>query len=288
MINFAALVPHPPLIVPEIGGGRINKVKETVKSLKQLSSKLAKKDPQTIIFITPHGPLHPTKINIAGTNKLKGDLKEFSSSLEFEFDNNLKLAQKINEKSQNEGIPTTLYRPTKEQADIDHGVLVPAYYLFDQVGSIKLLPITYSHLNRSQHFAFGQLINEVIEEDGQEVAIIASGDLSHRLNKNAPAGYNEIGPEFDQMIIDYLKDSDTSSLLKIEPEIIHQAGECGYNSLLILLGALNNKSWEANVLSYEGPFGVGYGVVDFEIKEKREEEKEKKIDQKLNKVNKDK
>lgn len=284
MINFGALVPHPPLIIPEIGKERIEKVNKTIEALKQLGDKLADKDPQTIVFITPHGPLHPTKINIAGTKRLKGDLKEFGVSSEFEFENNLKLAQEINKKAEEEGIPTTLYRPTKEQADIDHGILAPAYYLLDKLGSVKILPVTYSHLNRTQHFAFGQLINRITKEKNQNIAIIASGDLSHRLHRNAPGGYSEIGPEFDQMILDYLKESDTSSLLKIEPEIVQQAGECGYRSLLVLLGALEEKDWQAEVLSYEGPFGVGYGVVDFKLREKQEKEKKQKVKEKIEKT----
>lgn len=265
MLKTAALVPHPPIIIPEVDRGQIKEVEQTIKAMKKLAQSLAQKDPSTLIVITPHGPLNPAKLNIAGTEKLQGDLKDFGADLNFEMDNNLGMAEKIVEEANAEGIPATLYRDDSDYAILDHGVLVPLYYLLEDLGNVRVIPITYAHLDRNQLFAFGQVIEQIAKKEKGSIGLIASGDLSHRLSYQAPAGYSKIGKEFDQMIITYLKEGDLSSLIKIEPEIIEQAGECGYPSLLILLGAIYQKRWKADVLSYEGPFGVGYAVVDFKF-----------------------
>jgi hypothetical protein len=39
-----------------------------------------------------------------------------------------------------------------------------------------------------------------------------------------------------------------------------RAGECGYRSILVALGSVGNELPDHQVLSYEGPFGVGYMV----------------------------
>jgi len=263
MITFAALVPHPPIIIPEIGGVETKKVQKTIKALKKLGQSLAKKNPSTLIVITPHGPPNPAKLNIAGTEKLQGNLRDFGADLNFKMDNNLEIGREIMKEANKNGIPATLYYNNNDYAVLDHGVLVPLYYLLENLGHVKIIPITYALLDRSQLFAFGQVINDIAKKKKESIGLIASGDLSHRLSYQAPAGYSKIGKEFDQMIVTYLKEDDFSSLVKIDPEIVEQAGECGFPSLLILLGAIYQKGWRAKVLSYEGPFGVGYAVVNF-------------------------
>jgi aromatic ring-opening dioxygenase LigB subunit len=270
MINFACLAPHPPIIAPEVGGEETKKLKPTIKALEKLSGKLADKDPRTLILITPHGPFHPEKINIAGSPKFRGNLLDFGAEVEFEFENDQKLANKINKQATKAGIPTTIYRSTQEYARLDHGVIIPLYYLLNDIGSINIVTITYSQIDRSYHFALGEIIGELAKSLNYDIGIIASGDLSHRLaDKNSPNA--QIGKEYDQMIRDYLNQKDLNSIVKIEPEIIERAGECAYRSLLILLGAISYQNWQAEVLSYQAPFGVGYSVVDFNLKNKADQ-----------------
>ncbi len=269
MINFAALVPHPPVIIPEINKDKEDKLDKTVDSMERLASELAEKEPQTIVIITPHGPFHPEKINIGGTPKFKGDLLDFGAELDFEINNDLELAQAIAKQASSEGIPATIYRPTKEYSRLDHGVVVPLYYLLDEIGSVNLVSITYSGTDRNYHFALGETIGEIAKNLDYDISIIASGDLSHKLVDKNSTGY-QIGKEYDQMIVDYLDDGDIKSLIKIDPKIIDQAGECAYYSLLILLGAISSYKYQPEVYSYQAPYGIGYATVNFEITGNRE------------------
>ena len=122
------------------------------------------------------------------------------------------------------------------------------------------MPICYSFLGYSKHVDFGVLLKEAIFSLDKRYAIIASGDLSHRLSLNAPAGFSPKAKEFDKKLIQLLKKKSLDGILNIEPDLIEDAGECGLRSILILLGVIKKMNYEFEVLSYEAPFGVGYLV----------------------------
>ena len=93
---------------------------------------------------------------------------------------------------------------------------------------------------------------------------MASGDLSHRLTPDAPAGFNPRGHHFDEQVVAAFHAGSAGDLLSIPESLLIAAGECGYRSLVVLFGVLSGRHYTTRVLSYEGPFGVGYlvGAVD--------------------------
>jgi len=97
-------------------------------------------------------------------------------------------------------------------------------------------------------------------------ALIASGDLSHCLKKDGPYGFHPDGPKFDQELIELLKNKDIENILKLDDKY-PDADECGLRSFCFLLGILEASgiNWQPEILSYEGPFGVGYLVVNFKL-----------------------
>lgn len=267
MIIFSALVPHPPIIIPEVGKKQTKKVKSTISALKKLADGLEKSDPSTIIIISPHSLAYPDRFNINMMPKLKGDFSQFGdNNTELSFANNSDIANKIITKSEKHGINTLAYDNNQPTAVLDHGALVPLYYLAKNLGKVEIVNISISSLDKNMHFAFGEIIGEVAHKSKEHVAVIASGDLSHRLIQESPAGYSKAGKEFDKLLLDYLKNKDVQGILEMDEDFIEEAGECGYRSLLILLGTISKQNSKTEVLSYEGPFGVGYAVVNFRIK----------------------
>jgi len=109
----------------------------------------------------------------------------------------------------------------------------------------------------------GQIIAKAVEITGRKTVVIASSDLSHKLEDDGPYGFSSEGPEFDALITDALEKGDFLSLFMIPETVREKAGECGYNSLMILAGCFDKQDVEARLLSYEGPFGVGYAVASF-------------------------
>lgn len=264
---FGAITPHPPILVPEVGGRETKKIKKTTVAMQKLTKKLAEKEPETLIIISPHGLIYPDRMNVCGVEKLVGNLAQFGApQVSFKFENDLELAEKINQEGNKNSIETLLYESDQNSYQLDHGILVPLYFLTQKLERpVKLLPIAYSFLNREAHFKFGQIIQAVASKLSANIALIASGDLSHRLLPSAPAGYSPLGKEFDEKLIQYLKDKNTDAILNFDDDFVEEAGECGLRSILILLGALSSLKYEVEVLSYEGPFGVGYGVINFKL-----------------------
>ena len=256
---FSAITPHPPLLIPEIGQENLKLIDKTVKALKELEEDLYHATPDTIIIISPHSELLSEAFTINHSPKLKANFEKFGDlATRLEFENNLGLSYKIRER-----VETTLPVILTTDEDLDHGASVPLFYLTQNLKKLKIIPIGYSMLDRTKHFEFGQEIRKIINNSNERIAVIASGDLSHRLTQDAPAGFSERASEFDDLFIKLLKEKKIEEIVNLDEELLEEAGECGYRSVLILLGVLNELNYQTKILSYEGPFGVGYLVANF-------------------------
>lgn len=262
---FAALSPHPPLLIPEVGGSDCEKVQDTVKALEELGDEIEKVDPEVIVVMSPHNLIYPNMFNINSMARLTGNFGQFGApGITFTFNNDLELSKKIVGKADKEKIPVVPYDNGNPNFELDHGTLVPLYFLTMGLGQhISVLPIAYSFADKSTHFVFGQLLRDIFEDYPQKVAFIASGDLSHRLLENPDIA--AVGQKFDQTIVESLKNKNAEAILAISNETRETAGECGYNSIITLLGVLDAQKYQPEILNYEAPFGVGYLAANFRL-----------------------
>jgi len=152
------------------------------------------------------------------------------------------------------------------QNNFDHGVSIPLYYLTRSNKNFRIVPVNTSLLSLNKHLSFGQAMQEAIFNSDKRYAVIASGDLSHRLSPKAPAGFSPKAKEFDKKLIQLLKKKQVDNILNIDRELLDNSAQCGLNSIMILLGALHNIEYEFEVINYESPFGVGYLVAEFKLK----------------------
>jgi AmmeMemoRadiSam system protein B len=264
MLSFAAIVPHPPIIIPTVGSPTdLGKVLKTIKAMNKLAEVFADSQPETAIIISPHALLAPSAFTINTSPDFLGRFFSFGDfSTELTFKNDLKLVSEIQKECENKKIPLN----TIKLQELDHGTLVPLYYLSKKYPEIKIISLSFSFLDTKTHFNFGKLLQEIInQQKNKNIAVIASGDLSHRLTEDGPAGFSPQGEVFDKTIVKLLKIKDVSGILKMDPKLIEEAGECGYRSIVILLGVLDGLNWQPEILSYEGPFGVGYLVANFSL-----------------------
>ncbi|GAW90869.1 AmmeMemoRadiSam system protein A [Calderihabitans maritimus] len=272
---YSCIAPHPPLMVPEVGGRSTEKVQNTIRAMRKVAQRLVDADPQAVVFFTPHGPMFQDAISILTAAKLEGDLGEFGApQVRFNCTNDLELVDCIIRLSRQRGIPIVSLddRSARQyQADVrlDHGILVPLYYLKEAGLTVPIVAITMGLLPREDLFAFGVALQEGIKEAGKRVALVASGDLSHRLLPGAPAGYNPKGTEFDEYIKEALEKFDVKAIVQVPENLAESAGECGLRTIIMLLGALDGFQVSSRVYSYEGPYGVGYLVAEL-IPEQRQ------------------
>ena len=270
----AYLSPHPPIIVEEIGKGEALKAQKTVKGCESLAKDIKKESPSTIIIITPHGPLFRDAISISFEENLRGDFNNFGNrDLKFEFKNNLELVNKITDESFKQDIMIAkidrkFAKDYNISSKLDHGALVPLYFVDKEYKGFKLIHITYGLLPPIDLYRFGKILQEIVLESDENISLIASGDLSHKLSNEGPYSYSPYGEQFDKKIVKLLKDGDFKSIASFDLELSERAGECGLRSLMILGGFLDGFNKESEVLSYEGPFGVGYCTAKFSALEK--------------------
>lgn len=263
-IVFGCAVPHPPVMVPEIGRGQEREITATIEAMKKLSVRLAECHPDILLVISPHGISFPNAMGVATSNFSEGNFEMWGvRGLNFHFENDLQFVTHLEQEAKRANIP--LGSIGEKSYSLDHGVLVPIYFLISGVKGVSLVPLTFSWLPLSTHFSFGQVIRRAAERTEKKVALIASGDLSHRLLPGAPAGYDAMGKIFDEKLVDAISRLDSEAILNLDPELIERAGECGLRSFVILLGALSGLPVTPEVLSYQGPFGVGYMVASFEV-----------------------
>lgn len=231
----------------------MKKVKNTVLAMEKLGRDLEELDPDTIIIISPHAPIADMyAFGINSKHHLEGSLENFGLEKTLEFKNNLEIIEKINHTALVNEIPVYFHK-----SPLDHGSLVPLYYLTKNIKP-RIVHLSFSYLGFSIHYHYGQIIGKICAEISGKTAIIASGDLSHRLTFDAPAGYSPRGKEFDEKLIYFLSQKKEQSILELSHDFIEEAGECGLRSIIILLGSLKGEEWKLDILSYEGPFGVGY------------------------------
>lgn len=267
-----ALMPHPPIMVPEVGKDELAKIKNTVAAAEAAAQAIKSGNPHTVVLMTPHGPVFEDAASISIHPRLRGTLAAFGApdvGLGFETDG--LLVRHILRKAERLGINVTeltedLAKTYRFSLQLDHGALVPLYYLHKAGFKGQLVHISMGMLPYEEMYTFGKAVQAAAAMGDKRVAVIASGDLSHRLTPDAPAGYSPRGKEFDRLVVDALSQFDVKALLNIEPELIEEAGECGLRPIYFLLGVLGGLETDARVLSYEGPFGVGYAVALFSVK----------------------
>jgi len=263
-IVFGSIVPHPPLLVPDVGRGQERAISATIRAMERLTDKLAEYSPQVTLIISPHGNYHHEAMGILTAKSSQGDLSRWGSRTpRHHFENELSLVSLIEEEAKADRIP--IKSIGERSYELDHGVMVPMHFLIRGIKGIPLVPLTFSWLPLEKHFAFGKAINRAAEKSKKRVAVLASGDLSHRLLPGAPSGYDPMGNVFDEKLVEALSRLDVAAVLGLDENLIERAGECGLRSIVILLGALDGLEVKPEILAYEGPFGVGYLIAAFEV-----------------------
>ncbi len=271
MIVYAAVAPHPPMLIPEIGGRDLAQVGQTVAGMNRLAAEVVKREPQILVVITPHGNVFRDAVSILCDPELKGNLAQFGlRKLEFRYPNCLEFLDLLQSKAETHNIPVVAITSQMDKRglnpNLDHGITVPLYYL--KQGGLKeipLLAVSYGMISLEALYRFGMLIRETADELGLRTVVLASGDMSHRLKEEGPYSYHPDGPVFDRRVKELIEQGRTMDLLQIPAGLRENAGECGYRSLVVLLGSIDGLSFTPQVFSYEGPFGVGYLVAGFDL-----------------------
>ncbi len=257
--TLGIIAPHPPIMVPEVGGERSGVTARSAEAMRTARGLLEGFDPDVVVLSSPHAPIARDAFLLDDSPRLTGDLAGFGApSVRIESAGSTTFAAAVREAAEHAGLPTALRTevPGTDPGTLDHGSLVPLSFL-DPDGRYPLLVLSLSFLPEEAHVLLGRAIAHAAASTRQRVAYVASGDLSHRLTRDAPAGYSPRGKDFDERVLELVGDGDFEGLASIEPDLVEAAGQCGLRSFLILGGFLDGRV-PTRVLAYEGPWGVGY------------------------------
>lgn len=262
----AYVMPHPPLAVPEVGGGRAGAIFETTQAMDEVAAEIARLKPDTIVFLTPHGTVYGDYFHISPGEGATGNFAQFGvAGAEFSAEYDAELVAEISRSAAETNFPAGTSGET--DASLDHGVLVPMHFVNKRYTNYKTVRIALSGLGAAAHFKMGRILADSIGALKRHAVIIASGDLSHKLAEDGPYGYAPEGAVFDREIMKFLCTCDFESILSMSGELREKAAECGYGAFAVLAGCVAGANVSARKLSYEGPFGVGYGVVKYVIED---------------------
>lgn len=263
----AAVVPHPPIILPEVGRGEEQKISATIDAYEKISRRIVELNPDTIVITSPHSAIYSDYFHISPGSSASGNMAQFrAADVKLTVSYDVDLAKKISADADAVNIPAGTLG--ERNFALDHGTMIPMIFLQRaglEFGRVKFLRIGLSGLSAAVHYEFGRTIARASDELGRRIFFLASGDLSHKLKSNGPYGYVEEGPLFDSQVMENLSGADFLRLLTMDEKICSRAAECGLRSFWIMAGALDKLNVAAEKLSYEGTFGVGYGIVWFNV-----------------------
>ncbi|MCS6804153.1 MAG: class III extradiol dioxygenase subunit B-like domain-containing protein [Acidobacteriota bacterium] len=255
-VVFVGLSPHPPVIIPEIGGERLSQVAKTVEGLRRVMQRLMAAAPDVVAIISPHAPRDQRGFTAYSGPRLRGGFAPFGfPKVSLDVPNDLTLLSRIAALCETAGIPLWMI-PAGRQ--LDHGALVPLYYLEQAGWAASVIVLGLSYDLKPDHLGFGSCLAEAAAQMNRRLAIIASGDMSHRLTPDAPYEYHPDAHLYDEQLVAAIAAGSVTDVMNISAELRHVAGEDTYQSLLVALGALGQRFHQPQVYSYEYPFGVGY------------------------------
>ena len=261
-ILAAFMVPHPPMIVPDIGRGSEIQITETIRAYEQAAEEIAALKPETIILTSPHTVMYADYFHISPGRRAKGSFADFGApQVKFAEEYDEELTDRICLEAMEEHFPAGTMG--ERSARLDHGVMVPLWFIRQKYSGGKIVRIGLSGLALTDHYRFGMMIRDSVDQLGRNAVFVASGDLSHKLQSYGPYGFAPEGPEYDRRIMEDCGSGAFGRLLDYDETFCEKAAECGHRSFVIMAGALDGMKVHAKALSHQDVTGVGYGVCTF-------------------------
>ena len=260
----AIMVPHPPIILPEVGRGEEKKIAATAAAYEQAAAFVSELHPDTIVLASPHSMMYSDYFHISPGKAAKGDMGQFRApQVRFRAEYDTEFVTELTKLCERTGFPAGTLG--ERNAELDHGTMIPLYYVNHYTQNYRLVRIGLSGLPPAEHYRLGELIRQTADELGRRTVFIGSGDLSHKLREEGPYGFAKEGPEYDDRIMDVMGRAAFDELLDFDGSFCEKAAECGHRSFCMLAGALDGKRLETKRLSHEDTFGVGYGICTWRV-----------------------
>lgn len=255
MIQTAVLMCHAPITIPAIGGVRAEACANTTVAMRRTAEHLARSAPDVLVVVSPHAPRNRVHFSVAHADQLYFDFSRFGNpALHMHFPGAPAAADALLDVLSRAALGCASLKVDRT----DHGAAVPLYFVQEAGfrGPVLLLSLPYPGTETEQRF--GKALAHTSDTLNQRWAILASGDMSHRLIEGAPAGYHPHAHVFDETFVDHVKHGRLHAATSIDPALTELAAEDVVASMAVAVGATTGDPRGCTLLAYEGPFGVGY------------------------------
>lgn len=258
------MVPHPPLIIPDIGRGREACIRETTDAYLRAGAFVRSLAPETVVIVSPHSIMYSDYIHISPGKAAYGSLREFGAKqVEFHEQYDDEFANRLAARAAKAGLSAGTLG--EQNPELDHGTMIPLWFIRRAPADFRIVRIGISGLPLPDHYRLGIEIQKTAEDLGRRVVFVASGDLSHKLKKDGPYGLDPNGPEYDRRIMEVMGSGEFDRLLDFDEVFCEKAAECGHRSFVMMAGAFDGKALEIEKLSHQDVTGVGYGVCTYRV-----------------------
>lgn len=270
-ISLAAKITHvPSMFISEQPGPNHGCRQAAIDGLHEIGRRCDEAGIDTIIVFDTHWLVN-TAFHINANDHYKGvytsnEFPHFIQDLDYDYRGAPELGDSIAQIAGSKGVRIMSHHvPTLE---LEYGTLVPMRYI-NADGRFRVLSIAawcpWHEMEDS--IRIGQAVRESVEASDCNVAVLASGSLSHRIHDNneAQAGIHTISDEFyrqvDLRVIDLWREGRNEEFLEMLPlysRVCH--GEGFMHDTAMLFGMLGGKAYEGKaeiVTDYFTSSGTG-------------------------------
>lgn len=250
---LAGLLPHAPIVVPDVAPSAAASCERTTGACRELAASFIAEGLARVVLVSPHAPRADRGFGVWSGRRLRGDLGAFGlPEARVDLPGDAVLATELRAVGNTWEIPP---------GPLDHGAVVPLHFLVAAgwSGPTTVVSLPWQS-TMAELSAFGRTLGELARAAGGRTALVASGDLSHRVLPGAPAGYDPKGVEFDRRFVDLIAAGRAEEALALSGGLRTAAAEDVVDPACVVISALGGRIPGARILSYEHPFGVGYLV----------------------------
>lgn len=256
------MVPHPPMIVPQVGRGGEAQIADTIRAYEKVADEIAELRPETIVITSPHSVMYADYFHISPGSGAKGSFASFRApGVKFDERYDEELIGEICRLADEEDFPAGTLG--ERDPSLDHGTMVPLWFIRNRYKEGKIIRIGLSGLPLIDHYRLGQIMQKAAENTGRRTVFVGSGDLSHKLQDYGPYGFAPEGPEYDERIMDVMGRAAFGELFDFDEGFCDRAAECGHRSFVIMAGSFDGIAVKAEKLVHQDVTGVGYGICSF-------------------------
>ena len=158
-ITAAFTVPHPPMIVPAVGGGSEKQIAATTRAYEKAADEIAALKPETIIISSPHAPMYGDYFHISPGSSAEGSFAEFRApDVYFSEEYDTALVNALTKLAEDRHFPAGTLGA--KGGTLDHGTMVPLYFIRQKYKGGRIVRTGLSGLPLREHYRFGQMIAE--------------------------------------------------------------------------------------------------------------------------------